>query len=127
MNHRHTMPQRGISLMKFYLSLTILISITSLGVDKVLAQPGLYSFIGYAFNITPSLTDSQQSTSAVAYNNHSDQWLVVWKDNRTGTYGISGRRVEKDADLLGEFYVQHGQITTTTLPLHSTAPNIATW
>jgi hypothetical protein len=93
--------QRGISIVKFILLFSMIVPIATLGVQQVFALPERSSFIGNTFNITPSTSSSSQLGSSVAYDSNLDQWLVVWKDNRNGAnYGIYGRLVDKDANLL---------------------------
>jgi len=87
---------------KLLLLFVIFVAIFSLGVSGVIAQSQILSFMGNNFNITPSTNTSSQMASSVAYNPNRDQWLVVWKDDRPTTgVAIYGRRVDKDANLLG--------------------------
>jgi len=65
--------QRGISIVKFILLISMIVPLTSLGVQQVFALPEKSSFIGNNFNITPSTLDSQQLDSSVAYNSNLDQ------------------------------------------------------
>ena len=96
-----SMPKRGISAVTFLILFAIIVSMASPGAQQAFAQPERNSFLGESFNITPDTSTSDQRTSSVAYNNHLDQWLVVWADQRNGVQdGIYGRRVAKNGSLL---------------------------
>jgi hypothetical protein len=97
-----SMPKRGISAMTFLIQFAIIVSLASPGVQQALAQPESLSPLANNFNITPDTSTTTQTGPGVTYNNHLDQWLVVWRDNRNGLdSGIYGRRVDKNGSLLG--------------------------
>ena len=48
-----------------------------------------------------------QREPRVAYNSTDNTYLVVWEDNRSGTYQIYGQRVDADGSLLGSNFNLH--------------------
>jgi hypothetical protein len=64
-------------------------------------------------------TGSSQVHAAVASNDKSNQYLVVWQDGRNGSWNIYGRRVAADGTRLG------GDIRMTADPAGQYHPDVA--
>jgi hypothetical protein len=93
------MDRKATKLVRFFFYSALLACLAAFAVQPAFAN--LQSFIGDSFDITPGTSDSTQIAPSVAYNSNLDQWLVVWKDYRSGTgVGIFGRRVDIEGNLL---------------------------
>ncbi|MDQ3703769.1 MAG: S-layer homology domain-containing protein [Chloroflexota bacterium] len=55
---------------------------------------------GQTFPVSASV-DVRESSPEVAYNSTTQEWLIVWEDNRNGTIDVYGRRVNSSGTLLG--------------------------
>ncbi|MFC1741787.1 LamG-like jellyroll fold domain-containing protein, partial [Nanoarchaeota archaeon] len=66
--------------------------------------------VGAESNVTEFTT---AGTPALDYNGHSDEWVIVWTDNRNTNNTIYGQRVNSTGDLTGTNSSENFQISYT--------------